>query len=259
MRSRRYTLGSYVLAVTLLVPVVSPGLTPGASAESSVRTILQGFESQGSDVSVSTDNLRFRDGRPFVGLKRVRYVPARQATRCAWTSRSSAATGRTSWSSSTRGSLEPDRPDAARRDDEGRLERHGRRAVGHLMMKMTNGSFWGVSFAVTDQWKTYSFPLDPAGTDWYSSGPDWGWKDRFTLDQIAYITFFVSPPETGTYSLWFDDLSVSGGPLQSVRRTPVRPHRSSSPRSRTRSGRRSTTSGGVSTTTATSRSRTTSS
>jgi hypothetical protein len=84
-----------------------------------------------------------------------------------------------------------------------------------LMMKMTNGSFWGVSFAVTDHWKTYSFPLDPAGTDWYSSGPDWGWKDRFTLDQIAYITFFVSPPETGDYSLWFDDLSVSGGPLQS--------------------------------------------
>jgi hypothetical protein len=83
------------------------------------------------------------------------------------------------------------------------------------MMKMTNGSFWGVSFAVTDRWKTYSFPLDPAGSDWYSSGPDWGWKDRFTLDQIAYITFFVSPPETGTYSLWFDDLSVSGGPLQS--------------------------------------------
>ena len=164
MRSRRYTLGSYVLAVTLLVPVVSPGITPGASAESSVRTILQGFESQGSDVSVSTDNLRFRDGRPFVGLKRVRYVPGQAGNAMRvdfsiigghWQNVMVKLNEGVPWNLTGQTQL-----DVTMKGDWN--DTGGAQSVT-LMMKMTNGSFWGVSFAVTDQWKTYSFPLDPAG------------------------------------------------------------------------------------------------
>jgi cysteinyl-tRNA synthetase len=177
-------------------------------------TALETFSAAHAGLSVSTDNLDFRNGKPYVGLRKVSFVPGQMGTAMRvnfsiiggfwqnvmvklnqgvpWN-----LTGQTQLSATMRGDW-ADTKDA--------------QSVS-LMMKMTNGSFWGQSFAVTKQWKTYTFTLDPAGTDWYSSGPDWGWKDTFTVDRIAYITFFVSPPKTGDYSLWFDDLSVQGGPL----------------------------------------------
>ena len=214
MRSRRFILSSFVLALVLTGSTAASGAI-GEVAQVRSPAVLQGFETPSTDVNVSTDNLRFREGRPFVGVKDVRYVPGRigNAMRVDfsiigghWQNVMVKLNQGVPWNLT--GQTELDLTMKGDWNDTG-----GAQSVS-LMMKMTNGSFWGVSFAVTDHWKSYRFPLDPAGTDWYSSGPDWGWKDHFTLDQIAYITFFVSPPETGDYSLWFDDLAVQGGPLQ---------------------------------------------
>jgi hypothetical protein len=201
--------------VSLVAVTMCVGFTLPYAAPATTPSVLQGFEGPSANVSVSTDNLRFRDGRPFVGVKHVQYVPGSvgKAMRVDfsiigghWQNVMVKLNQGVPWNLTGQTQL-----DVTMKGDWN--DTGGAQSV-NLMMKMTNGSFWGVSFAVTDQWKTYSFPLDPAGTDWYSSGPDWGWKDHFTIDQIAYITFFVSPPETGNYSLWFDDLTVQGGPLQ---------------------------------------------
>ncbi len=83
-----------------------------------------------------------------------------------------------------------------------------------VALTMLNGALYYQSLAVDKSWHTYEMALDAAGTAWGTDGPNWGARDVFTLDKIATITFFVSPPRTGDYSLFFDDLAVTGGPVQ---------------------------------------------
>ncbi len=193
----------------------SPSPRPATAATAEPGAVIQGFEAPGPALAVTHDNPGFKRGKPYVGVKKVAFVPGRSGNAMRvdfsiiggfrrnvmvklnqgepWN-----LSGQTQLSVTMKGDW---------------ADKRGARSV-RLMMKMLNGSFWGVSFPVTRQWKTYVFPLDAAGTGWWSPGPNWGWKDDFTPDKVACITFFVSPPRTGDYRLWFDDLSVQGGPLQ---------------------------------------------
>jgi hypothetical protein len=213
MGPRRFALVAAVVVVVMSF-VVTPWPSSAPRATAASPTVLEAFDAASPNVDVSTDNLDFRGDRPYVGLEDVSHGPGAvgNAMRVDFSiiggywqnvmvkvnqGRPWNLTGQTQLDVTMKGDW----------DDTG-----GDQSVS-LMMKMLNGSFWGVSFAVTKEWKTYSFALDPSGEGWWSGGPDWGWKDDFTIDQIAYITFFVSPPNTGHYSLWFDDLAVQGGPL----------------------------------------------
>jgi hypothetical protein len=219
MGAKRRVLVLISCAVSLLLVGVavmrSPASAPAAGLSAPPSTILQGFAAPDSTVSVSTDNLDFKNGKPYVGVKNVRYVPGELGGAMRidfsiiggnWQNVMVKLNKGVPWNLTGQTQL-----NVTMKGDW--ADTGGAQSVS-LMMKMTNGSFWGQSFAVAKRWKTYSFPLDPSGKDWYSSGPDWGWKDDFTIDKIAYITFFVSPPKTGEYSLWIDDLAVQGGPLQ---------------------------------------------
>ena len=191
-----------------------PSSAPGAAA--ATPTVIEAFEAPDDLVNVSTDNLDYRGDRPYVDLEGVAYEPGEigNAMRVDfsiiggyWQNVMVKLNQGVPWNLTGQTAL-----DVTMKGDW--KDTDGAESVS-LVMKMLNGSFWGKSFAVTKGWTTYSLPLDPSGKGWWSDGPDWGWKDDFTIDQIAYMIFFVSPPETGHYSLWFDDVTVEGGPLQS--------------------------------------------
>lgn len=202
-------------AVLLLMSLVATRWPPGAPvARAATPTVIEGFEAADPNVSVSTDNLDFRGDRPYVGVDNVTYGPGELGNAMRvdfsiiggfWQNVMVKLNQGVPWNLTGQTQLDVTMKGNWNDTD-------GAESVS-FMMKMTNGSFWGQSFAVTRQWTTYSLALDPSGEGWWSDGPDWGWKDAFTIDQIAYIIFFVSPPETGHYSLWFDDVAVEGGPL----------------------------------------------
>lgn len=201
-----------VLSLVGVIVVQWPSSAPGAPAPT--PSVLEGFEGPSDAVAVSTDNLDFRGDRPYVGLKDVRYVPGQLGGAMRvdfsiiggyWQNVMVKLNEGVPWNLTGQTQL-----DVTMKGDW--TDTDGAESVS-FMMKMTNGSFWGRSFPVRDRWTTYELPLDPSGEGWWSDGPDWGWKDDFTIDQIAYIIFFVSPPETGHYSLWFDDVAVRGDPL----------------------------------------------
>jgi hypothetical protein len=213
MAPKRSTLVPYVAVLVLVGLATAPWPSSAPAALASTPTVIEGFEAPDT-VTVSTDNLDFRGDRPYVGLEDVSYVPGKLGNAMRvdfsiiggfWQNVMVKLNQGVPWNLT--GQTQLDITMKGDWNDTG-----GDQSVS-FMMKMTNGSFWGQSFAVTKRWQTYTFPLDPSGAGWYSSGPDWGWKDDFTIDQIAYITFFVSPPQTGHYSLWFDDVAVERGTL----------------------------------------------
>jgi len=208
------TLASFVAVFLLMGLVIARWPSSAPVARASTPSVLEAFEAPDDAVNVSTDNLDFRGDRPYVGLEDVSYGPGELGNAMRvdfsiiggfWQNVMVKLNQGVPWNLTGQTQI-----DVTMKGDW--TDTDGGESVS-FMMKMTNGSLWGQSFAVTKHWKTYSWPLDPSGEGWYSSGPDWGWKDDFTIDQIAYITFFVSPPETGHYSLWFDDVAVEGGPL----------------------------------------------
>jgi len=218
----RWTRTLTAIAVAVAVPALlgllvlrSPEPALAETAQPAPGAVIQGFEAPGPTLTVTHDNLDFKNGRPYVGVKKVAFVPGRLGNAMRvdfsiiggyWQNVMVKLNQGMPWNFSGQTQLSVTmKGDWADKGDAQSVS---------LMMKMLNGSFWGVSFPVTKQWKTYSFPLDPTGKGWWSDGPNWGWKDAFTLDKIAYITFFVSPPKTGDYKLWFDDVAVEGGPLQ---------------------------------------------
>jgi cysteinyl-tRNA synthetase, unknown class len=221
MRWSRHVSGivlAVMLALSLVLVVLgSPAAALAATPAVGVpeATVIQGFEAPGLALTVTHDNLDFKDGKPYVGVKKVAFVPGQLGTSMRvdfsiiggyWQNVMVKLNQGVPWNLTGQTQL-----DLTMKGDW--ADKSGAQSVT-LMMKMLNGSFWGYSLAVKRHWTTYQIPLDPTGKDWWSDGPNWGWKDDFTIDQIAYITFFVSPPKTGDYRLWFDDLAAEGGPLQ---------------------------------------------
>ena len=198
MGPKRFALVSCFVALVLTGFVVTPSPASAPAAPAPTPTVLEAFDGPHPAVDVSTDNLDFRGGRPFVGLDKVSYGPGKLGNAMRvdfsiiggyWQNVMVKLNQGVPWNLTGQTQL-----DVTMKGDWN--DTGGAESVS-FMMKMTNGSFWGRSFAVTKGWTTYQLPLDPSGKGWWSGGPDWGWKDDFTIDQIAYIIFFVSPPETG--------------------------------------------------------------
>lgn len=82
-----------------------------------------------------------------------------------------------------------------------------------VALNMLNGALYYQSLTVTKEWNTFHLKLDEEGSEWSSDGPNWGARDSFTLNEIAYIRLFVSPPKTGHYNIWVDGIEVSGAPI----------------------------------------------
>jgi hypothetical protein len=174
MGSKRRILAVVSCVVPLLLVGVavmrSPAPAPAASPPP--PAVIQGFDAPDTTVTVTHDNLDFRNGKPYVGIDGVHYVPGHTGGAMRvdfsiiggyWQNVMVKLNQGVPWNFTGQTQL-----DVTMKGDW--VDRGDAQSVT-LMMKMLNGSIWGVSFAVTRQWKTYSFPLDPSGKDWYSSGP----------------------------------------------------------------------------------------
>ncbi|MEI6725938.1 MAG: MJ1477/TM1410 family putative glycoside hydrolase, partial [Actinomycetes bacterium] len=177
--------------------------------------LIEGFEAPSPYLSVTNDNDRFVKGVADVATKRVSYVPGELGgcMRVDFFMRGGL------WKNvmvevDKRMPLNLTGQDRLKLTMKGDWADAGDAQSVTIALTMLNGALYYQSLAVTKGWKTYDMALDPSGSAWGTDGPNWGARDAFTLDKIATITFFVSPPKTGDYSLCFDDLAVTGGPVQ---------------------------------------------
>ena len=177
--------------------------------------LIEGFEAPSPYLSVTNDNDRFVKGVADVATKRVSYVPGELGgcMRVDFFMRGGL------WKNvmvevDKRVPLNLTGQDTLKLTMKGSWADAGDAQSLTVALTMLNGALYYQSLAVTRGWKTYDMALDPSGSAWGTDGPNWGARDAFTLDKIATITFFVSPPKTGDYSLYFDDLAVTGGPVQ---------------------------------------------
>ena len=196
------------------VPSQVAAAAPSPPASYTPAPLIEGFEAPSPDLSVTCDNLRFFKGRPDVGINGVTYVPGQLGgcMRVSFFMRGGL------WQNVmvevNKGvSLNLSGQDTLKLTMKGGWADKGGAQSVTIALTMLNGALYYQSLTVTKAWHTYELALDPAGTAWGTDGPNWGARDVFTADKIATITFFVSPPKTGNYSLYFDDLAVSGGPV----------------------------------------------
>ncbi len=188
-------------------PAPAPSYTPSP--------VIEGFDAPSPFLSVTHDNDRFVNGRPDVAVNKVNYVPGQLGgcMRVDFFMRGGL------WKNvmvqvNKRVPLNLTGQDKLSLTMKGDWTDTGGAESVTVALTMLNGALYYQSLAVTRSWHTYDMALDPAGSAWGTDGPNWGARDAFTLDKVATITFFVSPPKTGRYSLFFDDLASSGGPVQ---------------------------------------------
>ena len=192
----------------------SPSPSPPVASSYAPSPLIEGFDAPSPYLSITHDNDRFVKGRPDVAIKRVGYVPGHlggcmrvdfSMVGGLWKNVMVQVNKRVPLNLSGQDTLEfTMRGDWADQGDAQSLT---------VALTMLNGALYYQSLSVTKAWHTYEMALDPSGSAWGTDGPNWGARDVFTLDKIATITFFASPPKTGDYSLSFDDLAVTGGPV----------------------------------------------
>jgi len=192
----------------------SPAPAPSAAPSYTPAPLIEGFEAPSPYLSVTHDNDRFVKGRPDVAIKRVSYVPGRLGD-CMRVDFSMVGG---LWKNvmvqvNKQVPLNLSGQDTLKFTMKGDWADKGGAQAVTVALTMLNGALYYQSLTVTESWHTYDMVLDPAGTAWGTDGPNWGARDVFTADKIATITFFVSPAKTGDYSLSFDDLAVTGGPV----------------------------------------------
>jgi len=194
-------------------PAGTPAVAPVASYTPS--PLIEGFSAANPYLSVTNDNDRFVHGKADVATRRVRFVPGKlgDCMRVDFFMRGGL------WKNvmvqvNKRVPLNLTGQDKLQLTMKGDWADTGGAQSVTIALTMLNGALYYQSLTVHKAWHTYDMALDPAGSAWGTDGPNWGARDAFTLDKIATITFFVSPPKTGDYSLYFDDLAVSGGPVQ---------------------------------------------
>ncbi|MCX6363301.1 MAG: hypothetical protein NTW58_03865 [Actinobacteria bacterium] len=188
--------------------------SPPASSSCVPSPLIEGFDASSPCLSVTHDNDRFVKGTPDVAIKRVGYVPGMLGGR----TRVDFPMVGGLWKNvivqvNKRVPLDLSGQDTLGLTMKGDWADKGDAQSATVALTMLNGALYDQSLSVTKAWHTYDMALDPAGTAWGTDGFNWGARDVFTLDKIATITFFVSPPKTGDYSLYFDDLAVTGGPV----------------------------------------------
>ena len=188
---------------------------PVAAAASTPAPLIEGFSAASPYLSVTNDNDRFVHGTADVATKRVRFVPGKlgDCMRVDFFMRGGL------WKNvmvqvNKRVPLNLTGQDKLELTMKGDWADAGGAQSVTVALTMLNGALYYQSLTVHKAWHTYDMALDPAGSAWGTDGPNWGARDAFTLDKVATITFFVSPPKTGDYSLYFDDLAVTGGPVQ---------------------------------------------
>ena len=194
---------------------IAKSLRASPAASFALSPLIEGFAAPRPSLSISGDNDRFVRGKADVAVKRVSYVPGLlgDCTRVDFFIRGGL------WKNVM---VEVDKgvplnlsgQDTLKLTMKGDWADTGDAQSVTVALTMLNGALYYQSLAVTRAWKTYGIALDPAGSAWGTDGPNWGARDVFTLDKIATITLFVSPPKTGDYSLYLDDLAVTGGPVQ---------------------------------------------
>jgi cysteinyl-tRNA synthetase, unknown class len=188
---------------------------PSATTTITPSPLLEGFAAPDPTLSVSSDNDSFVNGRPDVAVKRVSYVPGElgDCMRVDFFMRGGL------WKNvmvevNKSVPLNLSGQDTLKFTMKGDWADRGGAQSVTVALTMLNGALYYQSLSVTKKWHTYEMALDASGSAWGTDGPNWGARDVFTLDKIATVTFFVSPPRTGDYSLYFDDLAVEGGPVQ---------------------------------------------
>ena len=194
----------------------APGPAPAAPAAAyTPAPLIEGFSAASPYLSVTNDNDRFVRGKADVATRRVRFVPGKlgDCMRVDFFMRGGL------WKNvmvqvNKRVPLNLTGQDTLQLTMKGDWADNGGAQSVTVALTMLNGALYYQSLTVHKAWHTYDMALDPAGSAWGTDGPNWGARDAFTIDKIATITFFVSPPKTGDYSLYFDDLTVTGGPVQ---------------------------------------------
>ena len=196
----------------------APGPAPAAAAPAAAYTLaplIEGFSAASPYLGVTNDNDRFVHGTADVATRRVRFVPGKlgDCMRVDFFMRGGL------WKNvmvqvNKRVPLNLTGQDKLQLTMKGDWADSGGAQSVTVALTMLNGALYYQSLTVHKVWHTYDMVLDPAGSAWGTDGPNWGARDAFTIDEVATITFFVSPSKTGDYSLYFDDLAVSGGPVQ---------------------------------------------
>ena len=190
---------------------VTPAVAVSPAVAYSPSPLVEDFSAANPYLSVTNDNDRFVRGKADVATKRVRFVPGKlgECLRVDFFMRGGL------WKNvmvqvNKRVPLNFTGQDKLQLAMRGDWADAGDAQSVTVALTMLNGALYNQSLTVHRSWHTYDMALDPAGSAWGTDGPNWGARDAFTLDQIATITFFVSPPKTGDYSLYFDDLAVTG-------------------------------------------------
>jgi cysteinyl-tRNA synthetase len=233
-RNRRLLVIALTVGATALLTVALAGTGKGAAASNGTPApaqassharslkasytpspLIEGFGAPNPFLSVTNDNDRFVKGRPDVAVKRVRYVPGRLGDCMRVDFFMRGGLWKNVMVEVNKGvPLNLSGQDTLKLTMKGDWADKGGAQSVTVALTMLNGALYYQSLTVAKSWKTYNMALDSSGSAWGTDGPNWGARDVFTLDKIATITFFVSPPKTGNYSLYFDDLAVTGGPVQ---------------------------------------------